>query len=156
VNFANCILDADNGFDQAWLDAVRGEIGVDLIAVLAVETGSHPDLEFGVDTFLPRAKAAIVLGMEMASETINLIKHPLKYIGKPKTGELLAPHVDQITKEIDQANLDLSRILKRLGYRSIALPSLGLPMRPLAMKAALSYCLSPKPQAWGRLEPTAC
>jgi epoxyqueuosine reductase QueG len=77
--------------------------------------------------------------MEMASETINLIKHPLKYAGKPKTGELLAPHVEQITREIDQANMDLSRILKRLGHRSIALPSRGLPMKPLGMKAALSF-----------------
>jgi len=156
MNFVNCNPDTPNGLDQAWLDDVRGEIGVDLIAVLAVETDSHPDLKFGVDTFLPKAKAAIVLGMEMASETINLIKHPLKYLGKPKTGDLLAPHVEQITKEIDQANMDLSRILKRLGHRSIALPSRGLPMRPLGMKAALSYAHIAEAAAWGRSELTVC
>jgi epoxyqueuosine reductase QueG len=136
----NRLPDTDNRFDQAWLDDVRDEIGVDLIGVLAVGTDSHPEVKYGVETFLPTAKAAIVLGMEMASETMNLVKHPLQYRGKPRTGELLSPHVVQITKEIDQANIDLSRILKRLGYRSIALPSRGLPMRPLAMKAALSYC----------------
>jgi len=127
-------------FDQAWLDEVKEEIGVDLIGVLAVEADSHPDLKYGVEAFLPPARAAVVLGMEMASETMNLVKHPLKYVGKPKTGELLSPHVVQMTKEIDQANMNLARILKRLGYRSIALPSRGLPMRPMAMKAALSYC----------------
>jgi epoxyqueuosine reductase QueG len=126
--------------DQAWLDEVKQEIGVDLIGALAVKPDSHPDLKYGVEVFLPRAKAAIVLGMEMASETMNLVKHPLKYVGKPKTGELLSPHVVQVTQEIDQANMDLARVLKRMGYRSIALPSRGLPMRPAQMKAALSYC----------------
>lgn len=134
------IPDADHRFDQAWLDDVKGAIGVDLIGALAVGPHSHPDLKYGVEAFLPKARAAIVLGLEMASETMNLVKHPLKYGGKPKTGELLSPHVVQVTKEIDQANLDLVRILKRLGYRSIALPSRGLPMRPGQMKAALSYC----------------
>jgi epoxyqueuosine reductase QueG len=124
---------------QAWLDTRKDEIGVDLIGALAVTPDAHPDLLFGVETFLPRAKAVVVLAMEMASETVNLIKHPLEYSGKPKTGELLSPHVVQMTKEVDQANLDLARALKRLGYRSIALPSRGLPMRPLAMKASLSY-----------------
>jgi epoxyqueuosine reductase QueG len=77
--------------------------------------------------------------MEYDSETMNLIKHPTKYAGKVKTGELLAPHVNQLNKEIDQANYDLARILKKLGYRSIALPSRGLPMRPMEMKASVSY-----------------
>jgi epoxyqueuosine reductase QueG len=134
------IPDADHRFDQAWLDDMKVAIGVDLIGALAVGPHSHPDLRYGVEAFLPKARAAIVLGLEMASETMNLVKHPLKYGGKPKTGELLSPHVVQVTKEVDQANLDLVRILKRLGYRSIALPSRGLPMRPGQMKAALSYC----------------
>ncbi|MCP3992190.1 MAG: epoxyqueuosine reductase [Actinomycetia bacterium] len=127
-------------FDSVWLDKIKEEIGVDLIGALAVTSGSHPDFLFGVETFLPQSNAAIVLGMEMASETVNLIKHPMNYSGKPKTGGLLSPHVVQLTKEIDQANIDLARILKQLGYRSIALPSRGLPMRPLMLKAALSYC----------------
>ncbi len=131
--------DADSRFGRAWLHELRDEIGVDLIGALAVTPDSHPDLMFGVEAFLPRAEAAIVLAQEMSSETVNLIRHPLKYAGKPKTGELLSPHVVQVTAEIDQANLDLARALKRLGYRSIALPSRGLPLRPLAMKAALSY-----------------
>jgi epoxyqueuosine reductase QueG len=134
------VSEASQGFDSAWLDDVKSEIEVDLIGALAVEPDSHPDLKYGVEAFLPTARAAIVLGLEMASETMNLVKHPLKYGGRPRTGELLSPHVVQVTQEIDQANLDLVRILKRLGYRSIALPSRGLPMRPGQMKAALSYC----------------
>jgi epoxyqueuosine reductase QueG len=140
MNLVELLEESTERLDRRWLDEVKDEIGVDLIAALAVEPDSHPDLEYGVQAFLPKAKAAILLGMEMASETMNLVKHPLKYVGKPKTGELLSPHVVQMTKEIDQANLDLARVLKRMGYRSIALPSRGLPMRPGQMKAALSYC----------------
>ena len=126
-------------FGSDWVEQVRQEVGADLMGVLAVDEDSHPDLLYGVKTYLPSAKACVVLGMEYDSETMNLIKHPIKYAGNPKTGELLAPHVNQLNKEIDQANYDLSRLLKRQGYRSIALPSRGLPIRPGQIKATVSY-----------------
>lgn len=140
MNVASKISPEPALFNHAWLNWVKSEIGVDLIGVLAVEEDSHPDFLFGVNTFLPTAKAAIILAQEMASETVNLIKHPVKYMGKPKTGELLAPHVNELTMELELANMQLARMLKREGYRSLALPSRGLPMRPGQFKAALSYC----------------
>ena len=117
-------------FGSDWLEQMRLEVGADLLGVLAIDENSHPDLLYGVKTFLPSAKACMVIGLEYDSETMNLIKHPVKYTGSPKTGELLAPHVNQLNKEIDQACYDLARRLKKLGYRSIALPSRGLPLRP--------------------------
>ena len=125
--------------DDKWLEQTRKDIQADLIGVLAVDKHSHPDLLYGVKTFLPSARACVVLGMEYASETMNLIKHPAKYSGSVKTGELLAPHVNQLTIEIDQANSTLVKILKKLGYRSLALPSRGLPLRPGEIKASLSF-----------------
>jgi epoxyqueuosine reductase QueG len=118
---------------------MRQQIGADLMGVLAVDENSHDDFLAGVKAFLPSAKAAVLLCMECDSETINLIRNPMKNAGRPRTGELLSPHVVQITKEIDQANYDLARLLKKQGYRTLALPSRGLPMRPGQMKAALSY-----------------
>ena len=126
-------------FDSTWLEQTRLEVGADLLGVLAIDEDSHPDLLYGVKTFLPSARACVVLGMEYDSETMNLVKHPVKYAGNVKTGELLAPHVNQLNKEIDQACYDLARMLKKLGHRSIALPSRGLPLRPGEIKAALSY-----------------
>ena len=126
-------------FDSTWLEHARLEVGADLLGVLAIDEDSHPDLLYGVKTFLPSARACVVLGMEYDSETMNLVKHPVKYAGNVKTGELLAPHVNQLNKEIDQACYDLARMLKKLGHRSIALPSRGLPLRPGEIKAALSY-----------------
>jgi hypothetical protein len=126
-------------FDIHWLEQLRVEAGADLLGVLAIDENSHPDILYGVKTFLPSAKACVVVGMEYDSETMNLIKHPVKYAGSPKTGELLAPHVNQLNKEIDQACYDVARSLKKLGYRSIALPSRGLPMRPGEFKASVSY-----------------
>lgn len=140
MNMVSKVSSAPAPFDQDWLTWAKNKIGVDLIGALAVEPHSHPDFLFGVNTFLPSAKAAIILAQEMASETINLIRHPVKYMGKPKTGELLAPHVNELTVELELANVELSRILKREGYRSIPLPSRGLPMRPGQFKAAISYC----------------
>lgn len=131
---------SDSGpFGRDWVEQTRQEIGSDLMGVLAVDENSHPDFLYAVKAFLPNAKACVVLGMEYASETMNLIKHPVKYAGKTKTGELLAPHVNQLNKEIDQANYDLARLLKKQGYRSLALPSRGLPFRPGQMKGSLSY-----------------
>jgi epoxyqueuosine reductase QueG len=131
---------ANAAFGSDWLEQVRQEIDVDLLGVVAIDEHSHPDLLYGVKTFLPNAKACVVFGMEYDSEIMNLIKHPIKYAASPKTGELLSPHVIQLNREIDQANYDMARILKKQGYRSIALPSRGLPMRPAQIKAALSYC----------------
>ena len=139
VNVIESLQVEDPHFGAAWVEQARLEIGADLLGVLAIDEHSHPDLIYGAQTYLPAAKACVVLGMEYDSETMNLIKHPVKYAGKAKTGELLAPHVNQLNKEIDQASYDLARILKRLGYRSIALPSRGLPMRPGEFKATLSY-----------------
>ncbi len=129
MNLISTISPEETQFNHAWLNRVKAEIGVDLIGVLAVEPDSHPDFLYGVKTFLPKAKAAVIIMNEMASETMNLVKHPAKYAGKPKTGDLLAPHVDEITAELDLANLQLAKHLKREGYRSIALPR-RLPWSP--------------------------
>jgi hypothetical protein len=115
----------DDQFDNNWLAQTRKDIAADLIGVLAVDENSHPDLLYGVKAFLPSARACVVLGMEYASETMNLIKHPAKYSGAVKTGDLLAPHVNQLTIEIDQANSKLVKILRELGYRSLALCARG-------------------------------
>ncbi len=139
VNLLDLSQQVSGPYDREWLEETRIEIGADLVGVVAVDKESHPDLLYGVKAFLPSAKACVIIGMEYDSETMNLIKHPVKYAGKVKTGELLAPHVNQLNKEIDQANYDLARLLKKAGYRSIALPSRGLPIRPGQMKASLSY-----------------
>ncbi len=139
MNLISKISTEESYFNQAWLNRAKAEIGVDLIGALAVEPDSHPDFIYGVKAFLPKARAAIIIMNEMASETMNLVKHPAKYAGKPKTGSLLAPHVDEITAELDLANIQLSKMLKREGYRSIALPR-RLPIRPGQMRATLSYC----------------
>lgn len=139
MNLISTVSPEETHFNHAWLNRVKADIGVDLIGVLAVEENSHPDFVAGVKTFLPKARAAVIIMNEMASETMNLVKHPAKYAGKPKTGDLLAPHVDEITAELDLANLQLARLLKREGYRSIALPR-RLPMKPGEMKFPLSFC----------------
>ena len=94
----------NESFGSHWVEQTRQYIGADLLGVVAIDENSHPDLLYGVKTFLPSAKACVVLGMEYDSEVMNLIKHPIKYAGSVKTGELLAPHVNQLNKEIDQAN----------------------------------------------------
>ncbi len=142
MKLVNMIASKGSGgedFGARWVEQARQEIGADLLGVVAIDDNSHPDLLYGVKTFLPSAKACVVLGMEYDSEVMNLIKHPMKYAGSVKTGELLAPHVNQLNKEIDQANYDLSRLLKKQGYRTIALPSRGLPMRPGVVKASISF-----------------
>lgn len=130
---------AGTDFDENWVEEMRKEIGADLLGVLAVDENSHRDFLYGVKAFLPSAKACFALGMEYGSETMNLVKHPSKYKGQVKTGELLAPHVNQLVKEIDQCNYDLARRLKRMGYRSLVLPSRGLPFRPDGTMAAISF-----------------
>ena len=127
-------------YGRAWVDRVRREIGADLMGVLAVTPESHPDFIYGVQAFLPTAKAAVLLANEMASETVNLVKPPAKYAGKVKTGALLSPHVVQVTSELDHASSALARMLKQEGFRTLALPSRGLPFRPGQLKATLSYC----------------
>lgn len=126
-------------FGGAWVEQTRLDIGADLMGVLAVDEHSHDDFLYAIKTFLPTAKACVVLGMEYDSEIMNLIKRPDKYGAGPKTGDLLSPHVNQLNRVVDQANYDLARLLKKLGFRSIALPSRGLPFRPGQMKASLSY-----------------
>lgn len=126
-------------FNHAWLNRTKAEIGVDLIGVLAVDQNSHPDFVQGVKAFMPKARAAVIIMNELPSETMNLVMHPAKYAGKPKTGALLAPMVDEIHSELDLANMQLAKLLKREGYRSIALPR-RLPMYAGGMKFPLSFC----------------
>ncbi len=139
MNLISTISPEETQFNQAWLNRVKAEIGVDLIGVLAIGPDSHPDFVSGAKHFLPKARAAVIIMNELASETMNLVKHPAKYKGKPKTGDLLAPHVNEITAELDLANAQLARLLKREGYRSIALPR-RLPMLPGTLRFPLSFC----------------
>lgn len=139
MNLIKEITKKAHPFGKDWVAQTRQEIGADLMGVLAVTPNSHKDFLYGVKALLPTAKAAIILAKEYDSETMNLIKHPIKYAGKVKTGELLSPHVNQLIEEINQACYDLARRLKKLGYRTLVLPSRGLPFRPGQMKAVLSY-----------------
>jgi epoxyqueuosine reductase QueG len=139
MNLISTVSPEETRFNQAWLNRVKSEIGVDLIGALAVEPNSHPDFVAGVRAFLPKARAAVIIMIELASETMNLVKHPAKYQGKPKTGDLLSPHVNEIHAELDVANTQLAKLLKREGYRSIALPR-RLPMLPGQMRMPLSFC----------------
>jgi epoxyqueuosine reductase QueG len=139
MNLISTISPEELQFNHAWLNRVKAEIAVDLIGVLAVEPDSHPDFVAGVRTFLPKARAAVIIMNELGSETMNLVKHPAKYQGKPKTGDLLAPHVNQIHADLDIANAQLAKLLKREGYRSLALPR-RLPLVPGQMRVPLSFC----------------
>ena len=139
TNLINMLQQDSGEYGREWIENARVEIGADLLGVLAVDENSHADLLYGVKAFLPSAKAAVVVAMEYHSEIINLIKHPLKYSGNVKTGELLLPHKNQMTMEVDQAASDLARLLKKQGHRTLALPSMGLPFRPFEFKTSLSY-----------------
>ncbi|MCC7266004.1 MAG: epoxyqueuosine reductase [Caulobacteraceae bacterium] len=140
MNVIDTIKRPHQKYGRAWVEKTRKAVGADLMGVLAVSPQSHPDFLYGVQAFMPGAKAAIILAGEMGSETINLIKPPAKYAGKVKTGGLLSPHVVQVTAELDQSAYQLAKLLKQEGFRTLALPSRGLPFRPGQMKAALSYC----------------
>ena len=115
-------------YGREWLEEIRAEVGADLIGALAVRPDSHPDFLKGVKTFLPTGKAVVMFGQEYDSETMNLIKPPAKYAGGVKTGELLSPHVNRLNIEIDLAISRMVEILKKMGFRSISLPSRGMPM----------------------------
>ena len=56
---------------------------------------------------------------------MNLLKLPKKFQGKVKAGALLTPHVDQLIIELNTSLNDLTRLLKKEGYRSLALSSRG-------------------------------
>lgn len=140
MNLISTITPEHIHFNHAWLNRVKADIGVDLMGVLAVEPDSHPDFLEGVKTFLPKARAAVIIMNELPSETMNLVKQPAKYAGgKPRTGDLLAPAVNEITAELDLANAQLAKILRREGYRSLALPR-RLPMNTALMRFPLSFC----------------
>ncbi|MCW5760722.1 MAG: epoxyqueuosine reductase [Phenylobacterium sp.] len=140
MNVIDTLKTPHQRYGRAWVERTKKEIGADLMGVLAVTPDSHPDFLYGVQAFLPTAKAAVILANEMGSETINLIKPPPKYAGKVKTGLLLSPHVVQVTAELDHASAVLARLLKQEGYRTLALPSRGVPFRPGQLKASISYC----------------
>ncbi len=139
MNLISTISPEEAKFNHAWLNRVKAEISVDLIGVLAIEPDSHPDFVAGAKAFLPKARAAVIIMNELASETMNLVKHPAKYQGKPKTGDLLAPLVNHIHAELEAANAQLAKLLKLEGYRSIALPR-RLPLMPAQMRPPLSFC----------------
>lgn len=144
MNMIDMVRRQTERFGGAWLDDIRVEIGADLIGVLEVREDSYPDFVSGVKTLLPTAKAAVMLGMEYDSETLNLLNFPQKFEGKAKAGVLLEPHVLQLNREIDNAVAMMVKRLKREGYRSLSLPSRGMPLlRPKDFKTASSYVKSP-------------
>ncbi len=140
MNLINMAKSQGKEFDQAWVDQTKEEIGADLMGVLAVTEDSHPDFLTGVKTYLPSAKAAVVLAVEYSSETMNLLQLPKKFEGKVPAGALLTPHVNQLVIELNTALGNLTHLLKKQGYRSLPFPSRGQPLlRPADFKKAPNY-----------------
>ena len=140
MNLIDMSLNQTEKYGKTWVEDTKVKIGADLMGVLEVNKDSHPHFLQGVKTYLPKAKAAVIVALEYSSETINLLQLPKKFQGKVKAGALLTPHVNQLIIELNTALNDLARLLKKEGYRSLALPSRGQPLLvPTDYKKAPNY-----------------
>ncbi len=115
-------------YGKEFLEEIKEKFRIDLIGVMAVDSCDNKYFKKGIKTLLPNAKSAVVFAVEVAKETLAMVFHPKKYLGKPKTGEVLEPHFVWVTNKLENANNEVASILRKDGYPSFALPSRGLPM----------------------------
>ena len=115
-------------YGKEFLDDIKSKFGIDLIGVMAVDDCDNRFFKRGIKALLPGAKSAVVFAVEVAKETLALVYHPSKYLGRAATGEVLEPHFVWVTNKLENVNNEVASILRKDGYPSIALPSRGLPM----------------------------
>jgi epoxyqueuosine reductase QueG len=126
-------------YGKEFLEEMKNKFGIDLIGVMAVDDCDNRFFKRGIKALLPRAKSAVVFAVEVAKETLALVYHPSKYLGRPATGEVLEPHFVWVTNKLENANNEVASILRKDGYPSIALPSRGLPMEMGRGMAMIDY-----------------
>ncbi len=126
-------------YGKEFIEEMKSKFGIDLIGVLSVDDCDNKLFKRGIKTLLPGAKSAVVFAVEIAKETLALVQHPSKYLGKPATGEVLIPHFVWVTSKLENVNNEIASILRKDGYPSIALPSRGLPMEMGSGRCILDY-----------------
>lgn len=126
-------------YGKEFLEEMKTKFGIDLIGVMSVDDCDNKFFKKGIKTLLPGAKSAVVFAVEVAKETLAMVFHPRKYLGRAVTGEVLEPHFVWVTNKLENANNEVASILRKEGYPSIALPSRGLPMNRGTGKCILDY-----------------
>ncbi len=127
-------------YGKEFLEEMKTKFRIDLIGVMSVDKSDNKHFKQGIKTLLPGAKSAVILAVEVAKETLAMVFHPRKYLGRAVTGEILEPHFVWVTNKLENANNEIATILRKDGYPSLALPSRGLPMKPASLMALLDYC----------------
>jgi epoxyqueuosine reductase len=115
-------------YGKEFLEEIKAKFAIDLIGVVSVADCDNKFFKKGIKQLLPGAKSVVVFAVEVAKETLDIIYHPRKYLGRPATGELFEPHNIWITSKINNALNEVASKLRKEGYPSLALPSRGLPM----------------------------
>ncbi len=126
-------------YDKNFLEEMKLKFRIDLIGVMSVKDCENKFFKKGIKELLPDAKSAVVFAVEVAKETLAMVFHPKKYLGRPKTGEILEPHFVWVTNKLENANNEVASILRKDGYPSLALPSRGLPMDIATKMCMLDY-----------------
>lgn len=126
-------------YGKEFIDEIKDKFIIDLVGVMSVDDCDNKFFKKAVKDLLPNAKSAMVFAVEVAKETLALVYHPKKYMGRAATGEILEPHFVWITNKLEHVNNEVASILRKEGYPSIALPSRGLPTQKGTAMSMIDY-----------------
>jgi len=125
-------------FDAQFIQGMKGQLDVELIGVVSVETSISRELKERARSLLPGLKSVIVVGKEIYKEVVALLK-PSKETGEAEPGELLGPHSDYLNGRLNKAIYDLAILFRKEGYHSLPLPAAGSPTDQRFLRAVFSY-----------------
>ena len=125
-------------FGKEVLQGMKDKLDVELLGVVSIESATPKELRDRAIRLLPGVKSVVVVGKEIYREVVSLLT-PSKEAGEAEAGELIGPHSEYLSGQLNKAIYGFANFFKKDGYQSLPLPAKGCPTDQRTLTALLSY-----------------
>jgi len=132
------------------LKRIIPELEVDLVGVAGLAAWKDTKLEETALALLPGAKSVVVFSMEIVREILDL-SSPTRIQGAASTTDLIDSDSQYLGGKLTEATYEVTRALRRAGYRTLPLPSRDCPTDDRFMQAIFSYKHAAQAAGMGKL-----
>ncbi len=111
---------------------------VDAVGTVHLSEIADRRLRDQVVRLLPEASSIVVLAGELFPEILDH-SAPFKQVGEGSPRDMLAPHQDYVNGRLTKSAYDLSKAIRRQGFKALPMPAANYPTDQRYLSSVLSY-----------------